>query len=145
MQKKPAGKKYGGHSKEGWTFGDIDKDIPNAIRDAILLEHDDIVNYILEKGVNPDNWANVKGTSGFLARPIYFAVLKNNLSLVKQFIKHGAHITAPSRYCFSDDIERNNNTAINTAIEHGFYAIAEYLLKHGASSKECFTLLISTK
>lgn len=126
--------KHGENSGISWTLEDNDHYIPNAMRDAILLGYHDIVNYFLENGVNPNCWAHLAETSTELRQPIYFAVVKNNLHLVELFLKYGA-LVSPGDSNSDFKIQIDNNTAIETAIAHGYYDIAKCLLEHGATSK----------
>ena len=130
---KSAIQKYGKYSKQYLAYEEDKEAIPNAMRDAILLEHNEIVSFLLESGVDP-NCRIITNNDVVEYQPIYFAVIKNNLPLVELLIKHGAHITPDPRV-----FDTVTDIAIDTATQLGFYDIAKCLLEHGASSMGSIT------
>ena len=117
--------------KVSWTYADDDKHIENAMRDAILLGHDGIVKFLLEQGVNPNNWVHINRTATvYTFHQIYFAIIKNNLPLVELLLKYGAIIDPKNPY---DDIY------LYTAIENGFHDIVKCLLQHRVTPNEVLT------
>jgi len=104
--------------------------VEDIVRDAIYLNHIEIVELFLKEGVRASEWAHSRGNRGAVKPLIWFAAKKGNLKMVKILVEHGATI-AQDRIEFivgADD-------AIEAAVQGGFEDITEYLLERGATAE----------
>jgi len=115
---------------KGWQWR-YSEEVELAMRDAILLGHQDIVKLFLKAGISVDLSTQKDNNSKSTYRFIYFAVISNNLEMVKLLVEAGADITPYNKYH-----DTGNDTAIDTAINEGHVEIVKYLLEQGAKARD---------
>ncbi|XP_057325129.1 putative ankyrin repeat protein RF_0381 [Microplitis mediator] len=80
---------------EDWTF----------LHTAVDQSDEDLVEYLLEKGADPNINVKIYGT------PLHVAVKKGNLDIIKNLLKHGADINVRGDMC-------ENFTVLEYAVQH---------------------------
>jgi ankyrin repeat protein len=88
------------------------------LAEAAFLGDIDVVEYLLKKG------AKAEGTTTPPNSPIYFAIIKDNIAIVKRFLDLGI---SPN-YAWPD----RGGTLLTAAVDFGHLDIVELLVKHGA-------------
>lgn len=100
--------------------------IAAALRDAILLNRLDIVRYFLiREEFDADSKASIDDKESGTRPLLYFAVKSQNLPIVKLLVE--AHATIKNH-----ENAVRSHVGMQTAVEIGDTAIAEYLLTNGA-------------
>lgn len=100
----------------------------NVFLGAVCNEDLDMVQHLLEAGVDPNNKSRV-GTCSALG----CAVTRNNLALVRLLLKHGANVNARSYSRWSTNV-----TALQAAILYADVDVARLLLESGAEANTYF-------
>jgi uncharacterized protein len=88
-----------------------------TLQQAILAGDIDEVKACIEKGVDLNG--------AYRIPPLYIAVSKNNIGMVKLLVEKGAKVDP-------DMVPNCDSTALSTACECGYEEIADYLIAKGA-------------